>query len=250
MRTHPTGHGGTIDADFQCSFAYTPSCFAPGKIFAIHNACKDGRPSEFWVCVRLFRPGLVTPEATYPPTFLFVYLDARHFGLHTGVLGELSRNERHSTRVLRDFMVTQLRAGDWSADKLAEYALQRDLPRIERYRSTIHGWVKGVKTSVKQDTVFERADPVALAAFDPATKPCLMNCGPTRDDPRSWIERRFLCTDCPSIPVQKKHWAVAVMECTDSEEERRRLIGSYDHDELTNAVMVLAQHLASRGGAA
>lgn len=41
-----------------------------------------------------------------------------------------------------------------------------------------------------------RADPDALAAFDPATKACTMNCGPHVRDPRSREERLFLCTDC------------------------------------------------------
>ena len=41
-----------------------------------------------------------------------------------------------------------------------------------------------------------RADPVALAAFDPATKVCTMNCGKHGLDPRSREERKFLCTDC------------------------------------------------------
>ena len=41
-----------------------------------------------------------------------------------------------------------------------------------------------------------RADPAALAAFDPRTKVCTMNCGPHAQDPRSDKERRFLCGDC------------------------------------------------------
>ena len=196
MRTHPIGYDGTIDADFQCSMVYTASSFAPGKPFAVHNACKDSRPSQFWVCVRLYIPSLVTPERAYPPTFNFIYLDARHFGLHTGVLGALSRNERNSTRVLRDFMVAQLCAGAWDRDKLIEYAINNDLPRIERYRANVHRWVNAPQTIATQDIVWPRADPKALAAFDPSTKTCLMNCGPHRDDPRSAAERRFLCPDC------------------------------------------------------
>lgn len=51
-----------------------------------------------------------------------------------------------------------------------------------------------------------RADPVALAAFDPATKVCTMNCGPHGLDPRSREERKFLCDDCepyrPSVHEQ------------------------------------------------
>lgn len=41
-----------------------------------------------------------------------------------------------------------------------------------------------------------RADPEALAAFDPSTKVCTMNCGPHALDPRSRAERLFLCDDC------------------------------------------------------
>lgn len=50
-------------------------------------------------------------------------------------------------------------------------------------------------------TKFERADQNALAAFDPRTKVCTMNCGPTVGDPRSPEERRFLCPDCVTVPV-------------------------------------------------
>jgi hypothetical protein len=43
---------------------------------------------------------------------------------------------------------------------------------------------------------WERADPDELAKFDPASKICVMNCGPASGDPRSAEERKFLCTDC------------------------------------------------------
>ncbi len=43
---------------------------------------------------------------------------------------------------------------------------------------------------------FHRADPAQLAKFDPNTKICTMNCGPHRDDPRTYAERKFLCNDC------------------------------------------------------
>lgn len=43
---------------------------------------------------------------------------------------------------------------------------------------------------------FTRADPAALAAFDPTSKVCVMNCGPHRGDPRTPAERRLLCEDC------------------------------------------------------
>lgn len=41
-----------------------------------------------------------------------------------------------------------------------------------------------------------RANPAALARFDPKTKRCTMNCGPHRDDPRTDAERKLLCGDC------------------------------------------------------
>lgn len=43
---------------------------------------------------------------------------------------------------------------------------------------------------------FTRAEPADLEGFDPSTKLCTMNCGPHRDDPRSYAERKFLCEDC------------------------------------------------------
>jgi hypothetical protein len=41
-----------------------------------------------------------------------------------------------------------------------------------------------------------RADPDELARFDPRTKVCSMNCGPSTDDPRSANERALLCDEC------------------------------------------------------
>ena len=41
-----------------------------------------------------------------------------------------------------------------------------------------------------------RADPAALAAFDPCTKTCTHNCGPCQGDPRSAKERLYLCDLC------------------------------------------------------
>lgn len=53
--------------------------------------------------------------------------------------------------------------------------------------------------AMKQSIDWKRADPDELAAFDPSTKACAMNCGPCVGDPRSEKERRFLCDDC--IPM-------------------------------------------------
>lgn len=49
---------------------------------------------------------------------------------------------------------------------------------------------------VLKPIVFERANPFKLALFNPDSKQCTMNCGPHRDDPRSYAERKFLCDDC------------------------------------------------------
>lgn len=51
--------------------------------------------------------------------------------------------------------------------------------------------------------IFPRADPAALATFDPSTKVCTMGCGPHSLDPRSDKERKFLCEDCvPVLPSE------------------------------------------------
>lgn len=44
-----------------------------------------------------------------------------------------------------------------------------------------------------------RADPAELAAFDPSTRRCTMNCGPHGLDPRSRAERLLLCDDCETV---------------------------------------------------
>lgn len=44
--------------------------------------------------------------------------------------------------------------------------------------------------------IWPRAAPDALSGFDPSTKHCTMNCGPHIHDPRTTIERKFLCDDC------------------------------------------------------
>lgn len=43
---------------------------------------------------------------------------------------------------------------------------------------------------------FSRADAAALALFDESTKQCHMQCGRHSNDPRTWKECLFLCTDC------------------------------------------------------
>lgn len=55
---------------------------------------------------------------------------------------------------------------------------------------------KPAQPATERPIAWERADPAALAAFDPATKSCDMNCGPHGLDPRSREERLFLCDLC------------------------------------------------------
>lgn len=52
-----------------------------------------------------------------------------------------------------------------------------------------------------QPPTFPRADPEQLKHFDPGTKICVMNCGPSSSDPRDAKERKFLCEDC--VPVRQ-----------------------------------------------
>lgn len=56
--------------------------------------------------------------------------------------------------------------------------------------------VKPSKPSPERTIEWERADPAALANFDPSTKSCDMNCGKHGLDPRSREERLFLCDLC------------------------------------------------------
>jgi hypothetical protein len=51
--------------------------------------------------------------------------------------------------------------------------------------------------------VWPRADPDELFNFDPASKRCVMNCGPHTNDPRSAEERKFLCRECEVFPTQQ-----------------------------------------------
>jgi hypothetical protein len=56
--------------------------------------------------------------------------------------------------------------------------------------------VKPARPAAERPIEWERADPVALAKFDPATKTCTMNCGKHAYDPRSYKELKFMCDDC------------------------------------------------------
>lgn len=57
-----------------------------------------------------------------------------------------------------------------------------------------------------QPVDWPRADPDALAEFDPTTKTCVMNCGPHTDDPRTEKERKLLCDECvqDAPPAERK----------------------------------------------
>lgn len=64
--------------------------------------------------------------------------------------------------------------------------------------------VKPTQPAPEQQIEWTRADPAALAAFDPNTKTCTMNCSPLASDPRSRAERLFLCDDCECHPVAQQ----------------------------------------------
>jgi hypothetical protein len=61
---------------------------------------------------------------------------------------------------------------------------------------------------------FPRSDPTELAAFDPRTKECTMNCGPHSADPRSDKERKFQCDEClPVAPASTKEHVFRCSTC-------------------------------------
>ena len=71
--------------------------------------------------------------------------------------------------------------------------------------------------------VWERAPAEALAAFDPSTKQCTMNCGRSLSDPRSDNELKFLCPECiqtnlenPSMRTTPNKVAVRIMRASGS----------------------------------
>ena len=53
--------------------------------------------------------------------------------------------------------------------------------------------------------LWPRADPKALAAFDPATKVCSHNCGQAVGDPRSENECKFLCDLCWRVEKEQSN---------------------------------------------
>jgi NTP pyrophosphatase (non-canonical NTP hydrolase) len=73
---------------------------------------------------------------------------------------------------------------------------------------TINGTIRNVRMKKKQTAQpiqameFRRADPEALAKFDPDTKRCTMNCGPHAKDTRTDKERKFLCDECITLTTK------------------------------------------------
>lgn len=67
-----------------------------------------------------------------------------------------------------------------------------------------------------------RADPAALAAFDPRTKHCTMNCGQSSMDPRTANECKLLCDDCEPVDLMK----VPCRQCNMTPERRVGMISS------------------------
>ena len=68
-------------------------------------------------------------------------------------------------------------------------------------RQTTRAVDRARQAHVEHPLAFTRADPAALASFDPRTKICSMNCGPHRDDPRTREERLLLCDECYEGPA-------------------------------------------------
>lgn len=138
MITHAEGHGGTINADFQCSRVLTMSRIGFGNPITVHNSCKDFLPLSFWVCVGM-------PAAGALHGVRFAHLDARRFGYGTRVRGELSSPARDSSKRVRVFMAAMLREGGFECCiDLWAYAIKNDLPRIE-HRHTIATYCVEVK---------------------------------------------------------------------------------------------------------
>lgn len=75
-------------------------------------------------------------------------------------------------------------------------------------------------TPPSQPIIWPRADRAALAAFDPRTKQCTMNCGPHADDPRLDKERKLLCDDCDPVDLMK----VPCRRCGIPAEERLGMV--------------------------
>lgn len=120
------GHGGTLNAEMQCSRVHNLSRVGIGNVVTVHNSCKDAIPLENWVCICL-------PACGALHGVRFVHLDARHFGYGTRVRGELSYPARASSKRIRVFMAQMLKEGGFEdAASLWAYAERKDCPRVER----------------------------------------------------------------------------------------------------------------------
>lgn len=89
-----------------------------------------------------------------------------------------------------------------------------------------------------------RAAPAELAAFDPSTRRCTMNCGPSGLDPRSRAERLLLCDDCEVVPPAPKpvnRYGVKVDYFTRKLGELVRDLADYPPDELARALARLSR---------
>lgn len=89
-----------------------------------------------------------------------------------------------------------------------------------------------------------RADPAALAKFDPASKVCTMNCGPHGLDPRSRAERLLLCDDCETVapaPRSTNRYGVKADYFARKLGELLRDLADYPADELARALARLSR---------
>lgn len=59
-----------------------------------------------------------------------------------------------------------------------------------------------IEKKMNSAPIWPRADPEALARFDPSTKVCVMNCGQSLLDPRTKEECKFLCDDCETVATK------------------------------------------------
>lgn len=87
---------------------------------------------------------------------------------------------------------------------------------------------------------FPRADPAALAKFDPSTKRCTMGCGQHAADPRSKEECAFLCDECVTVAPAA---APALPGAVDEKQEHLRYVQWHKGEFGQYPVQVDPQHL-------
>jgi hypothetical protein len=77
---------------------------------------------------------------------------------------------------------------------------------------------KGKPTPAPEPPIeWQRADPAALAKFDPTTKTCTMTCGKHAHDPRSYKELKFMCDDCDCHAAPRESKGTPAMPMIDSD---------------------------------